>query len=520
MWRRFAGLLIGAAASLVSTTALAGPVELLNGVSIDPADPAHMIVPYSFGGNGMFVSKDGGKTLSWLCSAGIAPNAVNRNGRAFIGGDSAIYLGLFDGLVKGTPDGCGFAPVPELDKKYIADLASDPIDTKRMYIITTNAMAENFVWMNDGSGTFAPIGTGVTQFLDTLDVVKVGDKRRFYVTGVVTNVMTNEVKYSVRVSEDDATTWTDDVYDVTQFGPMDKFAEFGIVAINPQNPDHVVGRVWRKMAVDALVYSTEKGKAGSWKLIAEPNEVDSVTFSPEGVLYFGDSDQKSKGVWVVEKEGDAPKLLNDTWKPSCLSWDEANKRLLGCGNFYLFGEVDTTSGELKPLLDLRCTEHMVDCPGQEAIATVCEPQAQADFCHLSHWVIAPVCDQYDRGPELATFAASQTFMCVDGFGVSKDPAAGGAAGSGAAGAAGAGAAMMGAAGAAPLCAAQSSCVGQVTAGAQAQNAGGAGGGSTTEKKSSGGGCSAVSGSSEERFGALLLSLGMLGLAARTRRRRG
>ncbi|HTU60983.1 MAG TPA: hypothetical protein VMF89_21165, partial [Polyangiales bacterium] len=127
MWRRFAGLLIGAAASLVSTTALAGPVELLNGVSIDPADPSHMIVPYSFGGNGMFVSKDGGKTLSWLCSAGIAPNAVNRNSRAFIGGDSAIYLGLFDGLVKGSPDGCGFAPVPELDKKYIADLANDPI---------------------------------------------------------------------------------------------------------------------------------------------------------------------------------------------------------------------------------------------------------------------------------------------------------------------------------------------------------------------------------------------------------
>ncbi|HTU63611.1 MAG TPA: hypothetical protein VMF89_34345, partial [Polyangiales bacterium] len=205
-----------------------------------------------------------------------------------------------------------------------------------------------------------------------------------------------------------------------------------------------------------------------------------------------------------------------TWKPSCLGWDDANKRLLGCGNFYLFGEVDTTSGELKPLLDLRCTEHMVDCPGQEAMATVCEPQAQADFCHLSHWLLAPVCDQYDRGPELATFAASQTFMCVDGFGVAKDPSASGGAAGG--GAAGAGAAMMGAAGAAPLCAAQSSCVGPVaTAGAQAQSSAGAGGSAAEEKKSSGGGCS-VSGSSDERFGALLLCLGRLGLAVRARRR--
>ena len=514
MWRRFAGLVIGAAASLASTTALAGPVEILNGVSIDPADPSHLIVPYSYGGNGMFVSQDGGKTLSWLCSAGIAPNAVNRTGRAFIGGDGAIYLGLFDGLVKGSAQGCGFAPVPELDKKYIADLASDPIDPKRMYVITTNAMVENFVWMNDGSGTFTQIGTGVTQFLDTIDVVKVGEARRFYVTGVVTNLMTNEVKYSVRVSDDDATTWSDEPYDIAQFGPEDKFAEFGIVAINPQNSDHIVGRVWRKMALDSLVYSTEKGKAGSWKLIAEPNEVDSVTFTPEGVLYFGDSDQKSKGVWVVEKPGDAPKLLSDVWKPTCLSWDESNKRLLGCGNFYLFGEVDITSGELKPLLDLRCTEHMVECPDQEAMAKVCEPQALADFCHLSHWVIAPVCEQYDRGEELAAFAASQDFMCVDGFGVPKAEPAAAAAGSGGA------EAPVGTATEMP-CAPQSTCGAPIaTAGAQAQSSAGTGGSPAapaTPAKSSGG-CSAATGSRDEPLSALLLGLGMIGLAARGRRR--
>jgi hypothetical protein len=494
---------MGVAASLVSTTALAGPVEILEGVSINPVDPTHMIVPFRFGGGGMFVSKDSGKTLSWLCSAGIAPNAVNRNGRAFLGGDGAIYLGLFDGLFKGTGEGCGFAPVPELDKKYIADFANDPIDPKRMYVITTNAMAENFVWVNDGSGTFATIGTGVTQFLDSIDVVKVGEARRYYLTGVVTNVMTNEVKYSVRVSDDDATTWTDDVYDMAQFGPEDKFAEFGIVAIHPQNPDLVVGRVWRKQAVDALVYSTEKGKAGTWKLIAEPNEVDSVAYTPEGVLYFGDSDQKSKGVWVVEKTGDAPKLLNDTWKPTCLGWDESNKRLLGCGNFYLFGEVDTASGELKPMLDLRCAEHMVECPGQEPMAAVCEPQAQADFCHLSHWVIAPVCDQYDRGPELATYAMSQTFMCVDGHGVPKaEPSTGAAGGGGTA-------ALTTASGPA------SSVV--TTAGAQAQSSAGTGGSTAAPAKSSGG-CSAVSGANTERFSAFLFALGLFTLAARTRRR--
>jgi MYXO-CTERM domain-containing protein len=346
------------------------------------------------------------------------------------------------------------------------------------------------------------------QFLDSIDVVKVGEARRYYITGVVTNVMTNEVKYSVRVSDDEAMTWTDDVYDIAQFGPEDKFAEFGIVAIHPTNPDLIVGRVWRKQLPDTLVYSEEKGKAGSWKLLAEPTEVDSVTYTPEGVLYFGDSDQKSKGVWTVEKPGDAPKLLSDTWKPTCLGWDEANKRLLGCGNFYLFGEVDVTSGELKPLLDLRCAEHMVDCPGQEAMAMVCEPQAQADFCHLSHWVIAPVCEQYDRGPELATYAASQTFMCVDGFGVAKAEGAP----TGAAGGGGTGTTTMGV-GTAGMSAPTA------TAGAQAQSSAGTGGSSpttTTEPKSSGG-CSTVPGSSAERFSALLLGLGLVSLARRRRR---
>lgn len=513
MWRRFAGLLMCAAASMVSTTALAGPVEILDGVSINPADPSHLIVPYRYGGGGMFVSKDGGKTLSWLCSAGIAPNAVNRNGRAFVGGDGSIYLGLFDGLIKGSADGCGFAPVPELDKKYIADLAADPIDPKRMYIITTNAMgAENFVWVNDGSGTFTQLGTGVVQFLDSLDVVKNGDARRYYVTGVVTNMMTNEVKYSVRVSDDEAKTWTEEAYDIAQFGPMDMYAEFSIVAVNPTNPDHIVARVWRKQAIDSLVYSTEKGKAGSWKLLAEPTEVDSVTFTPEGVLYFGDSDQKTKGVFVVEKTGDAPKLLNDTWKPTCLAWDAGNQRLLGCGNFYLFGEVSTESGELEPLLDLRCTEHMVECAGQEDMKKVCEPQALADFCHLSHWVIAPVCDVYDRGPEFEMFAMSQTFMCVDGFGVPKAEPVGGAAGGGGTGTSTAGLGAAGSAGCAP----QSTCDTPGAAGASSQGSAGADG-STAEKSS--GGCRAVTGASEERSSAVLLGLGLIALMARARRRR-
>lgn len=519
MSRLTIGFLLVVCASLVSVRAAAGPVELLEGISINPADPSHMVVPYRYGGGGMFVSRDGGKTMNWLCSAGIAPNAVNRNGRAFVGGDGAVYLGLFDGLIKGSPDGCGFAPVPELDKKYIADLAADPIDPKRTYAITTNPQVENSVWMNDGNGTFVPFGTGVTKFLDTIDVVKNGDGRRFYVTGVLTDAMTNKVVYSVRVSDDDAATWTEDAFDMALFPPMDMYAEFAIVAINPTNPDHIVGRLWRKQIADTLLYSTEKGKAGSWKVLAEASEIDSVAYSTDGALFFGDSDQNSKGIWVVEMPGDAPKLLTASWKPTCLGYDQANKRLLGCGNYYLFGEVDVKSGELKPTLDLRCTEHIAECSGQESMVKVCEPQALQDFCHLTHWVLAPVCDVYDRGPELASFQMAQTFACSGGFAVPK-PEGMPTAGAAVSGVAGTGAttpdASAGTVARSTGNAGSSAPAAGVTGSRTATNADAP---AATSQKSSGGGCSTVANASSDASGALLLSIGGLALFALRRPRR-
>ncbi|HET8936695.1 MAG TPA: hypothetical protein VFN67_24800 [Polyangiales bacterium] len=505
MSRICAGLLMSAALSLVSATAFAGPVEQLDTVSINPADPTQMIVTYRYGGGGMFISRDGGKKFEWLCSAGVATTAVNRNGRAYVSGDGSIYLGLFDGLMKGGGDGCGFAAIPELDKKYIADVTGDPVDPKRTYIVTTNPNVDNYVYLNDGSGTFTPFGTPVKQFLDSIDVVKNGEGRRFYITGVLTDAKTNMVQYSVRVSDDDAKTWTEEPFDMAQFPPTDMYAEFSIVAISPLNPDHIIGRIWRKSAVDTLVYSTEKGKAGSWKLLAEPTEAEAVTFTPDGVLYFGDSDQMSKGLFVADKLGDAPRLLTDGWKPMCLGYDQANKRLLACSNYYLFGSVDTTTGALTPLLDLRCAEHMVECAGQPEMVGVCEPQALADFCNLSHWVLAPVCDVYDRGPDLATYVEQQTIMCVNGLGVPKVE---GAPATGAAGAAAAGSGATAMSTQAVMAGAASGAAGMTSSPMPMP----------TPKSS---GCSALPGApSRLSFGWLLLGLGTCVAAARLRRRRG
>lgn len=434
MARRCAGMWITAIAclGLGSTTAYAGPVEQLSAVAINPADPSHIVVPYSYGGGGMFISQDAGESFGWLCSGGIDSSAVNRNGHVFASGDGSIYIGLFDGLLRGDASGCGFTAVAELADRYVSDVTGDPIDPKRTYAVTTDPMEDNGIFMNDGSGTFAPLGMTEQIFINTLHVVKNGDARRFYETGVKTDAMTNEVTYSVRVSDDEGNTWTQETYDLAQFGPMNMYAEFAIVAIDPSNPDHVLARVKRDPEVDSLVFSPDQGKAGTWQLIAEPTELGGVAYTPDGKLYFGDGDQKTKGLYVVDAMGAMPKKLSESWRVLCLGYDGENQRLYGCGNYFLFGTVDPASGELQPELDLRCAEKFVECPGQEEMSAVCQPQALQDFCHVTHWVLAPVCDVYDRGAELAMYQADQTYMCVDGFGVpkSEDAAAGGAAGSG------------------------------------------------------------------------------------------
>lgn len=524
MKRRCAGLLMSAAVCLMSSNASAGPVEELIDISIDPANAMNLVVPYRYGGNGMFVSQDGGKTLRWLCSAGLGADLVNKTVVVHSGGDGSLYIGSSEGLLRGDGSGCGFEPVPELAMQYIGDIASDPIDPLRTYVVTTTAMTENGIYLKDGADAqFVAYGSRKQLFVNTLDVAMNGEARRFYETAVITDAATNDISYVVRMSEDEGMTWTEEVYDISQFGPEDNFASFRVVAVDPTNPDHIVAKVHRGNNLDTLVYSPDQGKAGTWQLVAEPKELGGAVFGSNGALYYGDSDNETRGLWVVESMGAAPKLLSDGWRVNCLAFDSANDRLLGCGDNTLFGEVDTDTGEISSTLDLRCAQYFVECPGQEEMSTVCEPQAQADFCHLTHWVIAPVCDIYDRGPLYPMYRDAQTFMCDGGTVVPKAASSGGAAGAAGMGAAAAGAGVgtnaAGASGSRSMNA-QPSAAGNGSASA-------AGEGSVTapapseDSGSSGCGCSTVGRSrhGQAEAGSMYFGLGALGVVLGLWRRR-
>jgi MYXO-CTERM domain-containing protein len=388
--------------------------------------------------------------------------------------------------------------VPELEKRYIRAIAGDPIEPKRTYVVTTNAMVDNGIYMNDGTGSFVEFGAQARMFIASLHVVKNAEKRRFYETGVTTNAETNTVSYSVRVSDDEATTWTDEAFDPVQFETTEKrVQEFKLVAIDPTDPDRVVGLVVRPdRAPDSLVFSRDKGKAGTWERIAEPLLAGAVAFGPDGVLYFGDDNFASKGLFKVSQLGEAPQLISDVYRVSCLGYDAARSRLLGCADNYRFGAFDTSSGELTTLLDLRCAEHVVTCPDNPEIQTLCQPPG-VEFCKLDHWVIAPLCCVYERA-DFDTFATSQDIVCEGGVAKQKPAAAG--------------------EGGAPQYCPKPAAGSGGAAGSSGAVAAGSGGTEGGTDKAAGCGCSSVASAAPGRA-ATFLALGLFVLCARRHRRR-
>jgi hypothetical protein len=514
----------------LSGTAHAGPIELFSQTSIDPANPMQLVIPYRYGGGGMFISADGGSKYGLLCTSAINPAVVHDDVQVYTSAKGDIYIGVFDGLFKGDKNGCNFTAVPELstapNKHYIAAVTGDPIDQNRIYAVTTDASpAKNGLYMTDGTGPFMPFGTAEELFVNTLHVVKNGTGRRFYVTGVKSDVMTNKVTYTVRVSDDDAKTWTSNEVAIDTYGPMDMYADFNIVAIDPTNPDHVLARIARDQDIDTLLYSPMQGKAGTWTVVAEVKDLAAVAFTPEGKLYFGDNDQSSPAIFSIDKLGDAPKMLDGKWKVGCLQYDAANKRMFGCNDFR-FGTVDMTTGLFNITLDMRCAQSFVECPGSAAtMHDMCQAQLLNAYCGQSHYPAAPLCKGYDQGEGADQFIASLDFTCQDGKVVVKpdddELAMSSSAGTGAAGAS---AASSGAAGA------SSTASGVSTAGVSAsQPSAAAGTGATTASTAESaappptksGGCSVSEPGAGTSFGALLSACGVLcvGLRLRSRGRR-
>jgi MYXO-CTERM domain-containing protein len=471
----------------------AGPIELFRDVLQNPLQKDNLALKYIYGGAGVFLSADAGASWKLLPYSGIDAKIVRDDASVVQFGPDALLIGVFSGLWRGDANGCNWQEVPELKGKYVAAIAQDPLEPKRSYVATSNGSpAQNGIWMNDGSSaTWTQHGITEELFWNTLHVVENGGKRRFYVTGVknIPREMTDEVHYYVRYSDDEGQTWTSNEFD--QLGT--ERASFDIIAIDPNDPNHVLGYIDRPMnGPDDLYSSMENGKPGSWTKVASVGELQAVTFTPDGKLYFGDNLQDTPGLFVVDSPGAAPRQfpLERPWKVSCLHWDAPRERMLGC-NDIVIGTVDLTSGVLTTTFDMREAATFTECSGEPPMSQQCEVQLVGAYCGETHFPQAPVCSVYPRPglmsarPDLFGGSGGIAMPVAGGPGGIAPPVAGSAARGG----------------------------GPAVAGASAGAAASGGG-----KSSSGCSCTAAGGDERASGGALLCVLG-LALAWRRRRAR-
>jgi hypothetical protein len=422
----------------------AGPNELFWGALQIDGKPEQIIAPYVYGGGGLFVSSDAGKSFGLMCSSAADPNLQTTTPErlVFASGTGAVYIGIYDGLWQGDANGCGFVTVPELSGRRVADLQGDPLDPRRTYVATAtgDGAQDNGLSVNDGtSAAFVPFGEQGTTWIESLRVVKNGSGRRIYETGVTsvqitdpaTGLPADDVHYYVRVSDDDAVTFSQYEYDLDQFGPTSASARFRIVAVDPQNAEHVFAVV-RRDVNDLLVYSPQQGKAGTWVMLTEVGDLEAIEFAPDGKLYFGDYAQASPSLFVVDEPGDMPRLLTNTWKVGCLHYDSVGRRMLACHDWQL-GTADLTSGAFSPIFDMRCADRFVECPGQASMQAACALQLSTAYCGTGHYAAAPLCGGYTVEGVSASFIAELDYTCN---GSAVVPKIAGASGAGMAGTAG------------------------------------------------------------------------------------
>jgi hypothetical protein len=393
--RRFVVLLSVFVAWLSAATAHAGPAELLSHVVVGASNPDLLALPYYYGGSGMFLSSNAGTDFALLCSSAVDQSLLREQDvyTTLVSGSGAIHLAGPTGLWSGGQNGCGWTESAQLKGKWVSDVVADPADPKRSYAVTSVSAEQNGIYENDGTNTtWSMLGSFAMVQLATLRVAKTATGKLFYARGV--SSVSGNNHYVIRVSEDNAKTWTE-----YEFGHAEA-QDVRILAVDPTDPNRILVSVVMDTdktvlpnPPDELWFSPTRGMAGSFMKIAQVGVLRGAVFAADGTLYYGDDAQDSPGLYAIKKLGDAPKQLSSSYPVSCLGYDPSKQRLYACSG-YEFGTVDLTTGEFRSTFDKRKVSQFVECPGQPPAATRCREQMVANYCGYGHYWQAPLCATY------------------------------------------------------------------------------------------------------------------------------
>jgi hypothetical protein len=282
-------------AFIAPSSGMAGPVEELVQLAVNPADPAMMVLRYEYAGDGLIYSKDGGRTFSFVCGSAVNdPSSddgpLTKLGPIGVGGDGKVLVGVFGGVWRDDGKGCSWTREADLIDRWVTDIVPHPSDPAVAFLITSNGgEVENGVVRRNADGTFTELGTKKAMLISRLRVARLaGGGLRFYQSVVLGQiavsedggVMTTKPNYAIRVSDDEGATWTEH-----ELGVLD--GAMRLEAIDPTNPDRIVVSISRDRdsttntpLPDSLMVSSDQGESfEEWTTITK---MGGIAFGADG----------------------------------------------------------------------------------------------------------------------------------------------------------------------------------------------------------------------------------------------
>ena len=106
---------------------------------IHPTDSKRMVVRYYNGGDGAFVTDDGGRSWKLLCDSLLFDPVMTHGGPLVISSDGTMSMGVFTGLWHDDGRACGWSAEPRYEGQWVSAFALlDPTDPTITYAATSS----------------------------------------------------------------------------------------------------------------------------------------------------------------------------------------------------------------------------------------------------------------------------------------------------------------------------------------------------------------------------------------------
>lgn len=396
---RLGAALCAGAAVAAAFPARAAPPEVFSEIALHPTDPDRIALAYVQGGQGLLFSSDGGHSFALRCGAAVSSSFTKSRAPLWLTSDGEALLGTFEGLVRGSAEGCGFGTDSELSGLQLADFARDPRDAAVTFAVTANARdgrATGLVRLG-GGGAFTPLGAsdaGSEQeppvSMNRLGIAPLPDGGlRFYASALRADPA-GDYHPIIRHSDDEGASWVS--FDV----PGADDARVLLIGVDPTDPERIAIALSRESGNDSVLVSADAGQSFEPRL--EIFELGASSVAPDGRLWVGDAGGEAEysqpgGLYLFDDFA-APARKLATFPVRCLAHRAEPEQLFACQRS-AFGRVDPATGSFARLSSFDEVGGFVACEG-EALAPVCKPQLCDNWCGALHYANAPLCDAYSE----------------------------------------------------------------------------------------------------------------------------